>query len=48
MAWAVVRGNEGLSMEYDLTILRRAADEACEMAITEPHRPAGAINWADL
>lgn len=35
-------------MEYDLTILRRATDEACEMASTEPHRPAGAINWADL
>lgn len=37
-----------MSVEFDLTMLRRAADEACEMAITEPHRPAGAINWADL
>lgn len=35
-------------MELDLTMLRRAADQACEMARTEPHRPAGAINWADL
>lgn len=35
-------------MEYDLTILRRAADLACDMAIKDPHRPAGAINWADL
>lgn len=35
-------------MELDLTMLRRAADQACEMARTEPHRPAGAINWADM
>lgn len=28
-------------MELDLTMLRRTADKACEMAIKEPHsRPA--------
>lgn len=38
----------GSKMEFDLAVLKQAADKACEMAYEDRRLIAGPVNWGDL
>jgi hypothetical protein len=35
-------------MEFDIAVLKQAADKACEMAYEDRRLIAGPVNWGDL